>query len=109
MSVLSSELKTVVGAIFKAFEVYSEGKNQEVTHLRTKVNSLEDRITQLEDQLDDVNQYERQDTIIISGPDLPQETNGENATDVVVDTIKRTLRVNISPSDINIAHRLGTY
>ena len=107
LSGLSPEIKAVVGAIFKAFEVYSVRKDQELADLRTTVGTLESRITQLEDQLDDVNQYERRDTIIISGPDLPQETSGENATNVVVDTIKHALKVNISPSDINVAHRLG--
>ena len=105
--ITSPELKAVVDAIITAVQLLTDNKDQEVKQFQSTVSTLEKRVVQLEAQLDDVNQYERRDTIIISGPDLPQETSGENPTNVVVDTIKRTLNVNITPSEINVAHRLG--
>lgn len=106
--ITSHELKAVVDAIITAVQLLTENKDQELKQLQSTGSILEKRVVQLEDQLDDVSQYERRDTVIISGPDLPQETGGENPTNVVVDTIKRTLNINITPSEINVAHRLGT-
>lgn len=71
MDGLSLEFKAVVGTVFKAVQFYTENKDKEIHQLKTKVSTLEDIITQLEDQIDDVNQYEKRDTVIISGPDLP--------------------------------------
>ena len=45
----------------------------------------------LETNIDSVDQYERRDTIIVSGPLISEETQQEN----------------IKESDINIAHRIG--
>ncbi|KAK3885070.1 hypothetical protein Pcinc_010724 [Petrolisthes cinctipes] len=83
-------------------------KDEHINQLETEVVTLENRVSQLENQIDDVSQYERRDTVIISGPSFPQETNSESAADVVVDTIRETLKINISRNDINVAHRLGS-
>ena len=51
--------------------------------------------------------YERRDTIIVSGPDLPKEELNENSVDVVVRSIRENLHINLNNSNINVAHRLG--
>ena len=82
-------------------------KDNIISTMQTQISKLENRVTDLEDQLDEVNQYERRDTIIIGGSALPVETPNENSTDTVIKTIKDNLHINITHSDINIAHRLG--
>lgn len=41
------------------------------------------------------------------GPDLPKEEHNENSVDVMVRSIRENVHLNISKSDINVAHRLG--
>lgn len=64
-------------------------------------------VTKPEDQLDDIDQYKRRETIIISGPAIPQEQTMENTNDLTVKTIKDNLQINIEHKDINISHSLG--
>ena len=49
----------------------------------------------METHIDSVEQYERRDTVILSGSSLPLETNTEHTPSVVVNTIKETLKINI--------------
>ena len=72
------------------------------------MNGLQDKISDLESNLDNVDQYERRDTIILSGPSIPAETNTEHTTSVVVNTIKDNLKINLKDSDISVSHRLGS-
>lgn len=116
---LSGELLTVINIIGKViqsqFDTYltkldqiNKVKDEKITHLESKVCALENKITVLQDTIDDVDQYERRDTVIISGPSLPDETTHENPADLIVNTIKQQLHINMTHSDINVAHRLGT-
>ena len=75
--------------------------------LQSQVDQLQTRVGKLETKLDDIDQYERRDTIIISGPSLPKETPNENPSDVAIRAIKDNLNINMSPSELNVAHRLG--
>ena len=104
---LSQEGKAIVSTIVKALTLINQEKDHVIENQQSKVNSLESKITKLEDQIDDANQYERRDTIIISGPALLTEQNMENKVDIVVNTIKANLHINIDHAEINIAHRLG--
>ena len=61
----------------------------------------------MESHINRVEQYERRNTVILSGPALPAETPTENATRVVVAAIKDQLKLNVKEQDINVAHRLG--
>lgn len=104
---LSPEGKTIVGAIVKALQVMSDAKDQCIMQLRKKVTTLENKVTDLENHIDEISQYERRDTIILSGPALPQVNNNENSTLVAANAIKDNLKINFSPVDINVAHRIG--
>ena len=89
-------------------QIISNNKDQKISQLQTHIVQLQNRVTQLETQIDDVNQYERRDTIIVSGPALPQENPNENSADVAIRAIKDNLHINLTHSDLNVAHRLGT-
>ena len=115
---LSGDILSVVNIICKVIQTQFDtfltkldslytAKDQQVVNLEAKVTALESKITQLENTIDDVDQYERRDTVIISGLSLPEESTQENPSDLIVNTIKQNLHVNFSHSDINVAHRLG--
>ena len=108
LNTLSPEGKTIVSIVLQAVQVILNNKDETITKLLNHINSLESKVMQLQDKIDDIEQYERRDTLIVSGPALPSETPNENSTDVVVRSIKENLHVNINPSDVNVAHRLGT-
>lgn len=107
ISTLSQEGKVIVNTIVKALQTLLDMKEQKIRDLESRVNELENKTIDLENQIDDCNQYERRDTLIISGPSLPNETPNENTSEVVVNMVKQTLKINIDHTDINIAHRLG--
>lgn len=82
-------------------------KDKLINHLTSEVTTLTSRVDDLEHHLDDLDQYQRRDTLILSGASLPLETTHENATNVVTQTIKEHLRINIRETDISVSHRLG--
>lgn len=104
---ISEEGKAIVNCIVKAMNHLINKKDEVISCLENKIVKLEDKITKLESQLDDVSQYERRDTVIISGPAMPLEMASENPVDVVIRSIKDNLKINLTQDDINVAHRLG--
>lgn len=107
VNIISKVIQTQFDMYFSKLNSLNNAKDQHIATLESKITVLEDKVTKLEDSIDDVDQYERRDTVIISGPSLPEESTHENAADIIVNTIKHNLHVNMQHSDINIAHRLG--
>ena len=83
-------------------------KEKAINDLKINVTTLTSRVNVLELHLDDVDQYERRDTVILSGASLPAESTQENTTNIVTQAIKDQLKINIQPGDISVSHRLGT-
>ena len=84
------------------------------SELQNRVSSLEKRLSAMENQhqllhnhIDDTDQYERRDTLIISGEALSPETDDEAPGEVVVSSLNRALGLDLAVADINVAHRLG--
>lgn len=105
---MSPEGKQIVSCIVKAMQIMNNQKDEKITQMQGQITQLENKVIQLENQVDEINQYERRDTIIVGGPALAQENLHENSADVVIRCIKDNLHLNITPSDINVAHRLGS-
>ena len=93
-------------------------KDKVIEELTSRLNSLQDSNSRLEAQvssslaaldkrLDDQDMYERRDTLVLSGPALPPESENEDAVMSVVNTVSNELKINIQPCDIDVAHRLG--
>ena len=82
-------------------------KDTEMKQLKSEVKDLKSKVTTLENHIDDVEQYERRDTIILTGPSVPPETPTENTKSLTVDVIKEKLRINMKDNCISVAHRLG--
>ena len=72
--------------------------------LKTKANALENKITDLEIQNNNVNQYSRRNDVEISG--IPQSVSDNQLEEKVVDILK-AIDVNITTNEIEVCHRLG--
>ena len=58
-------------------------------------------------EVDSNDEYERRDTLIMSGPSLPLSSATENSKLVIHTLLREHLQLNINPDDISVAHRLG--
>ena len=61
----------------------------------------------LPERLDELDQYGRRNMIRLSG--VPETGDSESTIDVVIETIKKNLNIELQKSDIDRTHRLGTY
>ncbi|KAK3895532.1 hypothetical protein Pcinc_000770 [Petrolisthes cinctipes] len=107
VTIIGKVIQTQFDTYFSKFDNLNTAKNRQIDQMQTKINELENKIINLEITIDDVDQYERRDTVIISGPSLPHESTNENPCDLIVNTIKHHLHVNMTHADINVAHRIG--
>ena len=113
-SKLSKDGKLIVSAILlhfskvelKFFAALKE-KDDQLSKLNAEVVSLKKKVSQIEENIDKANSYERRDTLIVSGPSIPEFTQGEKTAEIFRDLVRRKLKMNIDQSDINVAHRLG--
>ena len=63
------------------------------------------KVSRLKGAIDDGNAYERRDAVIFSGSAVG--SNGENCRVIVINLVKKKLRIELPMSEINKAHRLG--
>ena len=89
-------ISTLEGKLLKA-----ESKLDQLEQLQSK------EVESLKTSIDLNGQYERRDTLIISGPDLPVASDNENSKLIIQDTLRRNLNLNLNPADISTAHRIG--
>ena len=82
-------------------------KNNEINQLKEKVASYEKEKKQMWKSMDDADQYERKDSVILSGKAVPDMTPNENTHELVQHLLKQHLDVEITKYDINTTHRLG--
>lgn len=82
-------------------------KDKQIDDMQNNITMLTSRVEELEQHLDNVEQYERRDTVILAGSALPPETPQENTTNIVKQVIKDQLKINLHDSDISVTHRLG--
>ncbi len=118
LDTLPAEYKPVVKVITeiissqlsdKILDLHKEliDKDKQINQLKSEVCALTRRVDDLELHVDDVDQYERRDTVILTGDSLPPETSQENTTNIVTQVIKEHLKINIKEVDISLSHRLG--
>ena len=82
-------------------------KNQEISDLHLQLNKLKGTVSKLESTLDQADNYERLDTIILSGTSIPIHATGENCNNLVRELVKTKLKIELPLTEINTAHRLG--
>ena len=110
----SEEGRLIVEIIERKFDTIvpkltEELKNRdcEVNDLRSEVNQLTIKLGRMEEKINNVDAYERRDTIILSGSDVPSETQGEIVSDIVCGMVRDNLKLGMDVTDISTAHRLG--
>lgn len=115
---LSNDSKTLVKIlnliISKQFKADLEVLKNEINSkdaiidvMKNEIQELKSKVQELETNIDNAEQYERRDTVIISGPVLPPESRPENTVDVVKGVIRDHLKINLNDSEISVAHRIG--
>ena len=82
-------------------------KDAEIKLLKEEIVFLRKGVSAVEERCDEAEAYERRDTIIVSGPEMPIARDGENSAQVVCDVIKNKIGVVVRSSDISVAHRHG--
>lgn len=102
--VLTKKVKTEINVLKNELNK----KDDQINKLNKEINDLKDKVQDLETNIDSVDQYERRDTIIVSGPLIPEESHQENAANIIITAIRDHLKINLKESDINIAHRIGS-
>ena len=108
ISSLSQENRKLVQVLLKGMNTLVEKQIASIKLENEKeIQSLNKQIITLEEKLDDLDNYGRRNTIIISGRDVPRVVTDENCVNTAVECIRNRLGVEIFPNDIDIAHRLG--
>lgn len=102
-SLIKHEVESVTTELLKQLQV----KANRVDELHHEVQSLKKRVVTLEDKSEDNEAYERRDTVVISGSDIPPASDNEDTAKVVTSLVKDKINLVIKASDISVAHRLG--
>ena len=100
-------LEQKIEKIVSKFTSEVKDRDAKIDHLKTEVDLLKQKVNKMEEKLDEADAYERRDTVILSGQDLPTATDGERSCDVVCSLVKEKLKLNICSTDISTAHRIG--
>ena len=82
-------------------------RDEEIANLKCQISDLKEQVENFATHIDSVEQYERNDTVVISGPALPPESSHENTKSLVVSVVKEHLKLVMKEEDISVAHRLG--
>ena len=98
---------TVMLSEFTKLRTEIAGKNHEIDDLHRQLNELKCTVSKLESTLDQADNYERLDSIILSGNSIPTYSTGENCNNLVHELVKTKLKIELPLTEINTAHRLG--
>ena len=109
ISTLSPEngalVHVLIGGIRKLLDRQFEVERQE---FKATVEGLENQVSALRNRCDDLENYGRRNTIVLSGSSLPHVTRDENCIDIATNVIKDRLGIqDFVRTDIDVAHRLG--
>ena len=104
---LSPDLTKLAQAIVKALITVSDAKlDAERRRHDKEVEGLRLQIQELSEQKDDLENYGRRNTIVISGPSITPVTTHEDTYTKVIDIVKDKLGVQLARQDIDVCHRL---
>lgn len=82
-------------------------RDNTIDNLEQEIRNLKKDNLELRDRLDEVETYQRRNTLIITGDKTPIYAEGENVVNVALNVIREQLKIKLSPDDISVAHRLG--
>ena len=89
---------------FKEYEEDWAKKMEIVGNLQSEVRTLSSKVSKLEMQADQQEQYSRRNCLLVHGI---KEVRGEATDDIVIETISQNLYLDIAPHDTERTHRIG--
>ena len=112
---MEESFESQLGALASKFENRFGEYDKKISELNNQISELKDTAskltktnTSLQYTIDDVEQYERRDSLVFSGKCIPKETDNEDTTSVILQVLRHVLFMHdIRRSDINVCHRLG--
>ena len=107
---LSNDSKTMLRLFVDFFKEMCAENEEKVQGLNNEITALRQRVQSLENKVDDASQYSRLDHIVVSPKNnqgLPVYSNNENSKKIVQDLFKQHLSLVVADNDISIAHRIG--
>lgn len=111
---LSGDSKIILDSMMRKMdEVKSEllarldEKIKVIEKLESEVDYLRRENTDIKNRLEDIESYQRSESLIISGNALPEVKNGENCSHAVVDILKNQMNFVLPKEAISAAYRLG--
>ena len=107
ISRLRMEMETRIDSMKEKFFKELETKNAKIEKLEQEVVNLRRNVITLEDRIEDNDAYERRDTVIISGTEVPAVRDDEIPAVVTCNLLKDKVGLVIQPEDVSVAHRLG--
>ena len=115
MSAETKEIFSVLLAFFTSIQAEKDAKieklQNEIVELRTNFQEFENKtavkLNELQGKIDETEQYERKDALVISGPNLPEFSAGENLKTKIQKLFSDHLSIQLNSNDFSIAHRLG--
>ena len=103
-----SELSTKFENRFSQYDDDISKLKKHIGELEKTVSCLKQSNSSLQYSIDEVDQYERRDSLVFSGKCIPREVDNENTTDIILQVLRNTLFMDdLRKSDINVCHRLG--
>ena len=106
-SSLQDKMEKIFQDIRDEFIRMCSERDRKIEKMDGEIVSLKKKVEVLESKIDDNDAYERRDTAVVSGKALPAARKDENCSTIVRDLVKEKLNIEISLSDISVAHRLG--
>ena len=104
---LSPDLMKLAQAIVKAVLTISDAKLEaERKRHELEVEGLRHQIQELTDQKDDLENYGRRNTFVISGPAITPVATHEDTYSTVIDIVNSKVGFQLSRQDIDVCHRL---
>ncbi|XP_071485124.1 uncharacterized protein [Diadema antillarum] len=103
-AVKEAVIEDVTQRVYESLRLDIESKEREIGALISQMRKLQQRLDEVDDELDDQEQYSRRHCLKIHGI---AERPSENTDDVVIQFAKDQLDVDIKPTDIDRHHRLA--
>ena len=80
------------------------GYREQVTSLSAEVKLLKEKVNYLENSQDEIDSYERRDTVILSGEVIPEFSPGEDCPDIVTRIVSVKLGVELDRTSQSTVH-----
>ena len=104
---LIQKVEERIATVMENFEKRLAVKDSIITTMKEEIATLRKKVLDLEEKIDDNEAYERRDTVIFSGTDIPTVQEAEDTVKVITTLVKDKIGVVMKKDDISVAHRLG--